>query len=102
MRCLVTLKIKISYARVSFNSFLQEEALFSPQFCKGCHRVLYANLVFRFFGKVRTLMRSIAELKKKLVIATAQGKDHRRSAMIRAMRTRLREQVQTHPRAVLR
>eukprot|EP00904_Undaria_pinnatifida_P008105 jgi/Undpi1/4424/HiC_scaffold_17.g07779.m1 len=42
--------------------------------------------------KVRTLMRSIAELKKKLVIATAQGKDHRRSAMIRAMRTRLREQ----------
>lgn len=38
-------------------------------------------------------MRSIAELKKKLAIATAQGKDHRRSAMIRAMRTRLREQV---------
>ena len=43
--------------------------------------------------QVRTLMRSIAELKKKLVLATAQGKDHRRSAMIRAMRTRLREQV---------
>lgn len=38
-------------------------------------------------------MRSVAELKKKLVLATAQGKDHRRSAMIRAMRTRLREQV---------
>lgn len=38
-------------------------------------------------------MRSIAELKKKLVLANAQGKDHRRSAMIRAMRTRLREQV---------
>ncbi|CAM9355445.1 unnamed protein product, partial [Laminaria digitata] len=37
-------------------------------------------------------MRSIAELKKKLVLANAQGKDHRRSAMIRAMRTRLREQ----------
>eukprot|EP00903_Cladosiphon_okamuranus_P009871 g9377.t1 len=42
--------------------------------------------------KVRTLMRSIAELKKKLALATAQGKDHRRSALIRAMRTRLREQ----------
>lgn len=38
-------------------------------------------------------MRSVAELKKKLILATAQGKDHRRSAMIRAMRTRLREQV---------
>jgi len=43
--------------------------------------------------KVRTLMRSVAELKKKLILTTAQGKDHRRSAMIRAMRTRLREQV---------
>ncbi|CAN0036373.1 unnamed protein product, partial [Pylaiella littoralis] len=42
--------------------------------------------------KVRTLMRSVAELKKRLALATAQGKDHRRSAMIRAMRTRLREQ----------
>lgn len=38
-------------------------------------------------------MRSVAELKKRLALATAQGKDHRRSAMIRAMRTRLREQV---------
>lgn len=43
--------------------------------------------------QVRTLMRSIAELKRKVAIATAQGKDHRRSAMIQAMRTRLREQV---------
>ncbi|CBN77511.1 conserved unknown protein [Ectocarpus siliculosus] len=42
--------------------------------------------------KVRSLMRSVAELKKRLALATAQGKDHRRSAMIRAMRTRLREQ----------
>ncbi|CAM9783939.1 unnamed protein product [Scytosiphon promiscuus] len=42
---------------------------------------------------VRTLMRSVAELKKRLALATAQGKDHRRSAMIRAMRTRLREQA---------
>lgn len=40
-------------------------------------------------------MRSIAELKKELAIVTAQGKDHRRSAMIQAMRTRLREQVRT-------
>ena len=39
------------------------------------------------------LMRSISELKKKLALATAQGKDHRRSAMIRAMKIRLREQV---------
>ncbi|CAM9400201.1 unnamed protein product [Ectocarpus fasciculatus] len=43
--------------------------------------------------KVRSLMRSVAELKKRLALATAQGKDHRRSAMIRAMRTRLREQA---------
>ncbi|CAM9887483.1 unnamed protein product [Ectocarpus sp. 12 AP-2014] len=42
--------------------------------------------------KVRSLMRSVAELKKRLALATAQGKDHRRSAMIRAMRTRLRGQ----------
>ncbi|CAM9236064.1 unnamed protein product [Ectocarpus sp. 6 AP-2014] len=42
--------------------------------------------------KVRSLMRSVAELKKRLALTTAQGKDHRRSAMIRAMRTRLREQ----------
>ncbi|CAN0006150.1 unnamed protein product [Ascophyllum nodosum] len=42
--------------------------------------------------KVRMLMRSISELKKKLALATAQGKDHRRSAMIRAMKIRLREQ----------
>lgn len=42
-------------------------------------------------------MRSVAELKKRLALATAQGKDHRRSAMIRAMRTRLREQVSLTP-----
>lgn len=38
-------------------------------------------------------MRSISELKKKLALAAVQGKDHRRSAMIRAMRRSLRQQV---------
>lgn len=60
------------------------------------HRYVYITNNMHKLGvsnQVRALMRSIAELKKKLVLANAQGKDHRRSAMIRAMRTRLREQV---------
>ncbi|CAN0175147.1 unnamed protein product, partial [Discosporangium mesarthrocarpum] len=42
--------------------------------------------------KVRALMKSIASLKASLEQANAQGKDHRRSAMIQAMRAKLREQ----------